>query len=67
MKKLINIIFLIFIVVLVFTAGCEKIETTQQQEYNKCTSVCASVLGEDFITLQLCMDECKAKFLDEEK
>lgn len=65
MKKLINIIFLIFIAVLVFTAGCENIETKQQQEYNRCTAVCASVLGEDFITLKLCMDECKAKFLDE--
>ena len=64
MKKLSKIIFLILIVVLVFTTGCE-IETKQQQEYNKCTSVCASVLGEDFITLQLCMNECKAKFLDE--
>ena len=64
MKKLINIIFLIFIAVLVFTSGCDKIETKQQQEYNKCTSVCAAVLDDDFVTLKLCMDECKEKFLE---
>jgi len=65
MKKLSKIIFLIFIAVLAFTAGCENIETKQQEEYNKCVSVCASVLSEDFVTLELCRLECKEKFLDE--
>ena len=64
MGKLINIIFLMFIV-LVFTSGCDTIETNPQQEYNKCTAVCTAVLGEDFITLELCRQECSEKFLEE--
>ena len=62
MKKLSKII-LIFVIILIFPTGCIDQDAKNQEEYNKCTSVCASVLEEDFVTLKLCMDECKEKFL----
>ena len=65
MKKMNKIVFLVFVLVLIFSYGCANADT-KQGEYNKCTSVCASVLEEDFVTLKLCMDECKEKFLEEE-
>lgn len=66
MKQMNKIIFIIFIIVLLFTIGCSNNEIGLQKEYNKCTSVCASVLEEDFVTMKLCMDNCKEKFPDEE-
>jgi hypothetical protein len=58
-----KIIFLIFVFALLFSFGCASNEENVQKEYEKCTSVCASVLEDDFVTMKLCMDECKEKFL----
>ena len=66
MVKVTNLLFILFVLVLLFSTGCADNGVNKQEEYNKCTAVCASVLGEDFVTLKLCMDECKEKFLDKE-
>jgi hypothetical protein len=49
-------------VLIIVLAGCNAKETDIQQEYNKCTSVCSSTLEDDFVTLDLCMEECKKEF-----
>jgi len=67
MVRLGNFFILFFIIALLFTLGCSNNETKPQKEYEKCTSVCASVLEDDFVTMELCRRECKEKFLDEEK
>ena len=59
-----KIIILFFVIVLIVSNGCAN-KDTQQEEYDKCTSVCASVLDEDFVTMKLCMDECQEEFLEE--
>jgi len=64
MMRLNNTIILLFIIILILSAGCAGQDV--QEEYEKCTSVCASVLEDDFVTMKLCMDECKEKFLDKE-
>lgn len=63
--KMNKIIFVVLAFVLLFSYGCTDNDTQKQEEYNKCTSVCASVLEEDFVTMKLCMDECREKFLEE--
>ena len=65
MMKANKIIFLIAVIILIFSAGCADNDDSKLGEYNKCVSVCASVLSEDFVTLELCRQECKEKFLDE--
>lgn len=64
MKKLNKIISLFFIV-LIFINGCSTETTDAQQEYNKCTALCVAIVGEDFVTLELCRQECEEKFLEE--
>lgn len=64
MKKLNKIISLFFIV-LIFINGCSNETTDAQKEYNKCTALCTTIVGEDFVTLELCRQECKEKFLEE--
>lgn len=63
MKKIVIIVLLIGIILV--TSCIENTDTEKRKEYEKCTSVCASVLEEDFVTLELCRQECKKKFLDE--
>ena len=65
MMKASKLIFLILIFTLILSSGCKNNDVVVQQEYQKCTSVCAAVLGDDFVTLKLCMDECEEKFLEE--
>ncbi len=62
MKKII----LILLLIIILTASCTKdIEVDENEaDYGKCTSVCSSVLGDDFTTMELCRKECKAKFLE---
>ena len=36
-----------------------------REAYEKCTSVCSSVLVDDYITLHLCNEECKNRFLNQ--
>jgi len=62
MTRLNNTIILLLLIILIFSIGCTNRDA--QNEYNKCTSVCASVLEEDFVTMKLCVDECKDKFPD---
>jgi quinol-cytochrome oxidoreductase complex cytochrome b subunit len=57
-----NKIAIIFIFMLLVLGAC-GMETKQQQEYRKCISVCAAVLSDDFVTLELCRQECGKKFL----
>ncbi|MAE42564.1 hypothetical protein CMO93_02230 [Candidatus Woesearchaeota archaeon] len=63
--KMNKVIFVIFVFMLLFSYGCTDKEAKKQEEYNKCASVCASVLGEDFVTMELCREECQKKFLEE--
>jgi PBP1b-binding outer membrane lipoprotein LpoB len=60
MKKIIVVLFILSL----FVTGCIGAETEKLEEYDKCNSVCSSVLSEDFVTLELCREECKKKFLD---
>jgi len=55
-----KIIFIIFVFILLFSYGCADQEVKQKQ-YNKCTAVCAAVVEDDFVTLELCREECKKK------
>ena len=65
MKQMNKIIMFMLLISLVFVSGCSD-NVDFQEEYNKCTAVCASVLEEDFVTMNLCVDECKERFLGEE-
>ena len=60
-----RVIFMLLILFLLLAAGCVDKEAEETREYEKCTSVCSSVLSEDFVTLELCRQECKKKFLEE--
>ena len=55
---------IIFTLLLLFLINSCSNNVDNQVEYEKCTSVCASVLEDDFVTMKICMDECKEKFLD---
>ena len=63
MKK-VNSLFLVSILFLIVLTGCST-EEAVQEEYVKCTAVCSSVLEDDFVTMELCREECKEKFLSE--
>ena len=63
MTRLNKIIIFILLISLIFITNCSN-NIDYQEEYEKCTSVCASVLEDDFVTMKLCMDECKEKFLE---
>ena len=65
MVRMNKIIILFFVIILIVTSGCVSEDAKRQEEYEKCTSVCASVLSDDFVTLELCRRECKEKFLEE--
>ncbi len=65
MMKLSKMIFIFFVVILIFSSGCINQDAKKQEEYEKCTSVCASVLEDDFVTMELCRRECKEEFLEE--
>jgi hypothetical protein len=55
-----------FLIILVAMSGCFKdFKEEQQKNYEKCTSICSSVLSEDYVTLHLCNEECKKEFLGE--
>ena len=61
-----KIIIAIFLFLVLFSYGCSN-QTQAQEDYNKCTSVCAATLGgEDFIILELCRQECRDQFLEED-
>lgn len=63
MKK---VFLMVLLIVLLVAGGCSKdTEVEQQTDYEKCTSVCSSVLSEDYVTLHLCNEECRKEFLDE--
>ncbi len=66
MVKMNKIIILFALILLILSTSCVNEDVNKQEEYEKCTSVCASVLSDDFVTLELCRRECKEKFLDEE-
>ncbi len=59
--KVNKVIILFFVIILIVSSGCVD-RDMQQEEYNKCTSVCASVLEDDFVTMKLCVDECQKEF-----
>jgi len=61
MVKMNKLIFIMVIFVLLFSFGCAS--DTKEQDYKKCTSVCVSVLEDDFVTMELCREECKKEFL----
>jgi hypothetical protein len=62
----INKIAIIFaLILLIISPGCVNEDRQKQEEYEKCTSVCASVLSDDFVTLELCREECREEFLEE--
>ena len=58
------IIFLIF--VLLISTACSN-QTEEQKDYNKCTAVCSAVVGDDFVDLDLCVQECRKQFLENDK
>lgn len=64
MNKPINFLMLFLIILVIFSAGCSE-NVPKQEDYEKCTSVCASVLGDDFVTMELCRQDCEKRFLEE--
>ena len=57
------------VMLILLLSACAPKETSvdKQEAYKKCTSVCSSVLTEDFTTLHLCNEQCKKEFGVEEK
>jgi len=55
----------ILLVLLLLVSGCVDNKDEKIKEYEKCTTICSSVLSDDFVTLELCRQECKEKFLGE--
>lgn len=65
MRRFVLVAFLISLIVI---SGCFRdIKEEKMSDYEKCTSVCSSVLSEDYVTLHLCNEECKKEFLGEEE
>lgn len=65
MNKISSVILILVLLVCgIFIFGCSE-NTQAEKDYDKCTAVCAAVTGEDFVTLQLCQDECRKKFIEE--
>lgn len=64
MNKYVILTMMLFLLV---AAGCSD-KSEAQQQYDKCTAVCAAVVdssGEDaLVTLEICRQECKKEFLD---
>ncbi|MBS3131105.1 hypothetical protein J4212_01615 [Candidatus Woesearchaeota archaeon] len=60
-----QIISVFLLVLSSFILSSCSAESEKQKEYSKCTSVCSSVLGNDYVTLDLCRKECRIKFLEE--
>ncbi len=59
-------VIILIIILLVLLAGCGNKEVIERQRaYEKCTLVCASVVGEDYTVMHLCNEECKKEFLGE--
>jgi len=58
-------VIFILLVLLLLVSGCADNEDEKIKDYEKCTTICSSVLSEDFVTLELCRQECKEKFLEE--
>jgi hypothetical protein len=63
MKAVKLLILLLLVLLLISSVACIN-EEKKQQDYQKCTEVCASVLTEDYVTLHLCNEECKEQFLN---
>jgi len=66
MKILSKLIIAIILFLVIASFWLVRQEAERQASYEKCTSVCASVIGDDFAKLKSCMGECKEKFLREE-
>ncbi len=65
MNKIKAIILIILLFTVLTSTGCTNPQEKKQQDYQKCTEVCASVLTtEDYIILHLCNEECKQSFLN---
>ena len=62
------IVLCIFLSISFILTACSNAELEKQKEYDKCTAVCAAIVdetGEDaLVTLEICRNECKKKFLD---
>ena len=65
--KILSKLIIIIIIALVFVSfWLVRKEAEKQDYYEKCASVCASAIGDDFPKLKLCMGKCKEKFLEED-
>lgn len=64
MYKLKIIILIILLLLVVNFSGCVSEDKKGQQDYQKCVEVCSSVLTEDYVTMHLCNEECKQRFLN---
>jgi len=63
MRMMTKLLFLIFLLSILLTS-CSGENSEFQLEYEKCNAVCAAVLSDDFVTLELCREECSKKFLE---
>ncbi len=65
MRKGIFFLVILLITIAIFLNSCADEQKQMQEQYEKCTSVCSSVIvTEDYVTLHLCNEECKKKFLN---
>lgn len=64
MAKMNKVFLISLMIILIISSGCSNIEVDKRKEYEKCTSVCSSVLSDDFVTMELCRQECKKEFLE---
>ena len=64
MNKIKTIILIILLLLVMGSIGCINPDKKIQQDYQKCAQVCASVLTDDYVTMHLCNEECKQRFLN---
>ena len=64
MKILSKAVFWAVIIAIIFSFYKISQEAEKQENYEKCVSVCSSVVEDDFDSLKVCMSKCGEKFLD---
>ena len=60
---LIAVLIGVFIIFILSMDYISEPELKFDDEYRKCTSVCASTLNEEFVTSNLCREQCKKELL----
>lgn len=64
MKILSKAILWVIVIAIIFSFYKISQEAERQKNYEKCVSVCSSVVEDNFDSLKVCMNKCEEKFLE---